>query len=58
MRILNETEMSVAAGGVLPLPWPEAEPDIRPDYEDGYRLRLFWIQPEICGDPWHEGPCN
>ena len=38
MRILNETEMSVAAGGVDPMPIPAPEPIVKPDKED-----VFWI---------------
>ena len=48
MRILSETEMSVAAGGVDPLPRPTPEPMIKPDREDVYWMLQNWSIPEVC----------
>ena len=50
MRILNETEMNVAAGGSIPQPFPWTEPDISPPGLDAFWLRHLLIEPEICAD--------
>ena len=51
MRILNDTEMNVAAGGFACLPtFPDTEPLVRPDDLDEYWLRHLLIEPEFSDE--------
>ena len=57
MRILNETEMSVAAGGMEPLTRPEPLPIWELPEVDDWWIRMRLLEPEICDHSSHEGPC-
>lgn len=58
MRVLDETEMSVAAGGVDPLPFPEVQPDIVPCETVAYWVRMLFMEPETCDYPSHDNSCH
>ena len=57
MRILNETEMSVAAGGMSPIPLPPSPPIWEPPEVDDWWIRMSLLEPEICDHSSHEDPC-
>ena len=57
MRNLNETEMSVAAGGVSRPPIPWGPPEVKPPEKNDWWICLLLLEPEICDDASHENPC-
>ena len=57
MRMLNESEMSVTAGGTSPPPNPWCRPEVEPPEHDLYLIRMLLWEPEICDDSSHENHC-